>query len=147
MRKIIEKKINYLVKKHKTANPFDLCDCLHIKILYEDLGEHINGFFQSAQRNKIIHINSRLDYKSKSTTCSHELGHALFHYKLNILFLEKNTYCITNRYENEADYFSSKLQLYNVNLEDEEFKDLNLEQLSCKIDLPINLLKIGFNIY
>ena len=88
MKKIIETEINRLVKLHKTTNPFDLCDYLKIKILYDDLGDNINGFFQSAPKNKIIHINSNLNYKDSYVTCSHELGHAIFHCNLNILFLE-----------------------------------------------------------
>lgn len=146
MRKIIEKKVNHLVKKYKTSNPFELCDYLKIRIFYENLGENINGFFQSAPKNKIIHINSKLDYNAKCLTCSHELGHALFHYKLNILFLENNTLCVTNKFENEADYFSYRLQIYNMNFNDENLKGMTLEQLSYEFNLPINLLKIGFNI-
>lgn len=147
MRKIIEKEVNRLVKKHKTTNPFDLCDYLKIKIFYEDLGHNVNGFFQSAPKNKIIHINSNLDYKEKLLTCSHELGHAIFHCNLNILFLEKKTHFVTNKYENQADYFSAKLQLHGIDLSYLQYNALTLEQLSAQLDLPINLLKIGLNIY
>lgn len=59
--------------------------------------------------NKIIHISSRLSDIDKFYTCAHELGHAIFHYKSNVLFLEKNTLLSPNKYEIEADTFATEL--------------------------------------
>lgn len=109
MNRIIEKKVLYLKNKYKTNNPFELCDYLNIKVIFGDLGSNINGFFQYAPRNKIIHINSRLDSRSQLLTCAHELGHAIFHYKLNVLFLERNTFFHQNKFESEADKFAAEL--------------------------------------
>jgi len=61
LKSIIKKKVIALKNQYKTNNPFELCDCLGIKILYEDLGKNINGFYQSAPKNRIIHINNKLD--------------------------------------------------------------------------------------
>lgn len=140
MRNIIEKKIIQLKKKYKTNNPFDLCDYLGIKIFYEDLGNNVSGFYQCAPRNKIIHINSRLNEFTKYFTCSHELGHAILHSKLNILFLERNTNIVKNRYENEADYFSAELYLNGKNFYD--FNDLTLEEMAGELSIPIELLRL-----
>lgn len=109
MKKIINKKITYYKKKFKTNNPFELCEYLGIKVFFEDLGKNTNGFFQSAPKNKIIHINSRLSDMDKIFTCAHELGHAIFHYNSNVLFLENNTLLSFNKYEIEADTFAAKL--------------------------------------
>lgn len=109
LNKIIEKKVSYLKHKYKTNDPFELCDYLNIKVLFEDLGPNINGFFQSAPQNRIIHINYRLDEQTQLMTCAHELCHALFHYKLNVLFLERNTFFHKNKLELEADMFAAKL--------------------------------------
>lgn len=61
MRKIILQKIAWLKKKYSVNDPSELCEILHLKIMYENLG-HINGFYQSAPRNKIIHINYNMNY-------------------------------------------------------------------------------------
>ncbi len=142
MNKIIDKKVTQLKKKYHTKNPFELCEYLGIKILYEDLGKNINGFFQAAPRNKIIHININLDESSRYFTCSHELGHALFHSKLNILFLEKNTFVIKNRLENEADYFSANLVIDDDDLKNHNFENMTVEQIAAKLHVPIELLKL-----
>ncbi|NOW85585.1 Zn-dependent peptidase ImmA (M78 family) [Clostridium beijerinckii] len=142
MKNIIDNKVNQLKMKYHTKNPIELCEILRIKILYENLGKNINGFYQAAPRNKIIHININLDEYSRYFTCSHELGHALFHSKLNILFLEKNTYIVKNKYENEADYFSADLYLSDVNIYSDRFSGMTIEQIAAQLHVPIELLKL-----
>lgn len=129
MRNIIITKVNYLKRKFKTSDPFELCDYLHIKIFKEDLGDNINGFFQSAPRNRIIHINSRLKENEQRITCAHELGHAIFHYKQNVLFLEKNTFLCVNKFEKEADTFAAELLITD---------ELLLQYENCNIDFISN---------
>jgi len=74
--------------------------------------------------------------------CSHELGHALFHIKLNILFLEKNTFVIKNKLENEADYFSADLAIDDGELKSDTFESMTVEQISSQLNVPIKLLKL-----
>lgn len=143
MNKIIDDKVEQLMKKYHTNNPFELCERLEIPILYENLGKNINGFYQAAPRNKIIHINANLDEYSRYFTCSHELGHALFHCDLNILFLEKNTFVVKNRYENEADYFSARLYLGDKNLYCDRFDGMTIEQIAAVLKMPTELLKLN----
>jgi len=144
LNKIIDKKVTQLKKKYHTKNPFELCEHLGIEILYEDLGKNINGFYQAAPRNKIIHININLDEFSRYFTCSHELGHALFHSKLNILFLEKNTFVIKNKLENEADYFSAHLAIDDGELNSDNFESMTVEQKAAQLHVPIELLKLKY---
>lgn len=63
----------------------------------------------TSSTNKFIHINSRLSDIDKFYTCAHELGYAIFHYKSNVLFLEKNTLLSTNKYEIETYTFAAEL--------------------------------------
>jgi len=142
LNKIIDKKVSQLKKKYHTKDPFELCEYLGIKILYENLGKNINGFFQAAPRNKIIHININLDEYSRYFTCSHELGHALFHNKLNILFLEKNTFVIKSKLENEADYFSANLAIDDNDLNSDSLESMTVEQIAAQLNVPIELLKL-----
>ena len=99
---IIEDTVKKLIKKYNTRNPFELASYLNIKVLEEPLGKHIRGFYQLCPKNKIIHINQDLEHNEKIFICSHELGHAVLHTKLNILFLERNTFCVKNRYETRS---------------------------------------------
>lgn len=144
MRNIINKKVNYLKKKFKTSDPFELCECLGIKVFFEDLGKNTNGFFQAAPRNKIIHINSRLSDIDKFFTCAHELGHAIFHYKSNVLFLEKNTFLSTNKYEIEADLFAAELLISDDFLS--EYEDFSLDSIANSVGIDYKYLKLKFDL-
>lgn len=144
MRNIINKKVNYLKKKFKTSDPFELCECLGIKVFFEDLGKNTNGFFQAAPRNKIIHINSRLSDIDKFFTCAHELGHAIFHYKSNVLFLEKNTFLSTNKYETEADLFAAELLISDDFLS--EYEDFSLDSIANSVGIDYKYLKLKFDL-
>ena len=144
MYKIIEKKVKSLKEKYKTNNPFELCDYLNVKVLFEDLGENINGFFQSAPKNKIIHINSRLDKNSQLLTCAHELGHAIFHCDLNVLFLERNTFFSKNKFENEADKFAAELLISNNLLND--YEGFCIETIADCEDIDRKYINLKFNL-
>lgn len=134
--------IKKLVKKYGTNNPFELAEYLKIKILYEPLG-HIRGFYQSCPKNKVIHINYALDERNRLLVCSHELGHALLHSKLNIVFIEKNTFYVKNKFEIEANIFSSELLIPEDILH--SYPDYyTLEQIACSLDLPVELMKLKF---
>ncbi|MCM0648685.1 ImmA/IrrE family metallo-endopeptidase [Clostridium swellfunianum] len=139
----IKKIVKKLVEKYGTNNPFELAECLGIKILYEPLG-NIRGFYQACPKNKIIHINNALDELNRLLVCAHELGHAMLHAKLNILFIEKNTFYIKNKYEIEANMFSSELLIQDdlINHYPEYF---TMEQIAASINMPKELLQLKLN--
>lgn len=131
-----------LIKKYNTRDPFELAYHLNVVIFEEELG-HVNGFYQSCPKNKIIHLNKNLEPNKKRSVCAHELGHALLHCKLNILFLEKNTFLVTNRYENEANKFAAELLISDDIIY--QYKDFTIEQIAIAEELNIELLKLKFN--
>lgn len=104
----IKCEVKKLIKKYNTNNPYELCDYLHIKILFEELGS-IKGFYQAVPKNKVIHLNLNLNDSDMLWTLAHELGHAILHTKLNILFLEQHTCIVKSKYEIEADTFAAEL--------------------------------------
>lgn len=140
--KDIKKVADKIIKKYNTRNPFEIASCMNVAILYEDLG-HVNGFYQSCPKNKIIHINKNLNSDLKRIVCAHELGHALLHSKLNILFLEKNTFCVKNKYEREANKFAAEILIEDNIIY--EYKDFTIEQISLSEKINIELLKLKFN--
>ena len=73
------------------------------------------------------------------------LGHAVLHSRLNILFLESNTYCITNKFENEANKFAAELLISDNVLQD--YPDyFTIEQIAAVANVHEELLKLNFNL-
>lgn len=123
----MDKIVLKLIKKHKTRNPFEIAEHLGIIILYEKLGS-INGYFNTAFRQKFIHINENLSEHKQIFTAAHELGHAILHPKANTPFLKENTFLSVNKLEIEANRFAVNLLISDDDLE--EYKHLTTEQLS-----------------
>lgn len=141
---MIKELILGLLDTYRTNNPFELCDYLEIKIIESNLGSEIKGFFQRTENDfEIIHLNSNLNYYDKKSTCAHELGHALMHTNLAIGFFIENTLQIKDRYEIQADKFAAELLLPNKL--DEEFKSMNIEQLSCVFKVPKEFIKYKYS--
>lgn len=140
---IIKDTVKKLIKKYHTRDPFELAECLNIKILEEPLGTNIKGFYQACPKNRIIHLNENLDANEKTFICSHELGHAVLHTKLNILFLERNTFCVKSKFEIEANRFASDLIIPD-DLISHYPSYFNLEQIAASEGLPIELLELKF---
>lgn len=144
MKKKIKNKVKSLKEKHGTTNPFELCNYLNISILYNDLG-NIKGIYQNADKVPIIHLNSNLSYHDQLYTCAHELGHAIFHSSLNTVFLEKKTFFLKNKYENEANFFAVELLLNNIALDFSLDSTITLERISQISGIPLNYLELFFN--
>ena len=142
MKKVINQKINYLVKKYKTNNPFELAELLNIHTLFWDFPEEVNGLYQYEKREKFIYINSSLDSQEKLFVCGHELGHAILHPKLNCTFIKTHTYLNLNKYEKEANLFAADLLIPANILED--YPGFTLEQISNAENIPLELLKLKF---
>lgn len=142
---MINEIVNGLIEQYETSNPFELCQCLEIKVFFEDLGKKINGYFQrTADSFEIIHINSNLDFYMQRYICAHELGHAILQPDISISFFIEHPLMIKSKYEIQADKFAAELLISNnVNLCDIE--NMNIEQLSSYFKVPEKLLRLKFN--
>lgn len=138
--------VNDLVTEFKTRNPFELCDCLNIPILYEPLG-NIKGFFQNILNTPIIHLNSNLNEHEVNCVLSHELGHAVLHKDLNVCFLKHYTFSITDKYENEANKFTAELLIEDSSLIDilEISNLITCEDLSKYFSVPTEFVSYKFS--
>lgn len=138
--------INDLVTEFKTRNPFELCDCLNIPILYEPLG-NIKGFFQNTLNTPIIHLNYNLNEYEIKCVLSHELGHAVLHKDLNVCFLKHYTFSVTDKYENEANKFTAELLIDDSSLIDilEVNNLITCEDLSKYFSVPTDFISYKFS--
>lgn len=143
MRNRIDDKIEKLVTKYKTNNPFDIAKGENIIIIKEPLGL-INGYYNKFVRQKMIHVNEDLTYSKQLFTCGHELGHALLHPNANTPFLINNTFYSVDKLERQANYFSAKLLIPSDILS--LYSGYTLEQIASSESIPLPLLKIRFNI-
>ncbi|HIG0360448.1 ImmA/IrrE family metallo-endopeptidase [Clostridium botulinum] len=130
-----------LIREYNTRDPYELAYNLNVVILEEELG-HVNGFYQACPKTKIIHLNKNLEPIQKKIVCAHELGHALLHSKLNILFLEKNTFVVKNKYEKEANKFAAELIIPDDIIY--RYKNFTIEQIASLEQVNIELLELKF---
>lgn len=143
LRDNINNKIEKLVKKYKTNNPFEIAKGENIIIIKEPLGL-INGYYNKFVRQKMIHVNEDLSYSKQLFTCGHELGHAIFHPNANTPFLISNTFYSVNKLEKQANYFAARLLIPSDILT--VYSGYTLEQIACCESIPLPLLKVRFNI-
>lgn len=140
MRKVTPKQ---LINKYKTNNPQEIAQELGIIILFEPLGE-INGYYNTAFRQKLIHININLPKYKQQFTIAHELGHALLHPKANTPFLRDNTLFSINKLEIEANKFAVDLLITDEAIA--EVKHLTLDQMANYFGINKNLIKLRLKI-
>lgn len=122
MSRIMEK-VETLLKKYNTNDPFELAEALNVDVQFADLGDTF-GFYFASYRYKIININNQIEDLYQRFTCAHELGHAVLHPKSNTPFLRKNTFYSIDKIEVEANTFAVELLLPNETLNN--YKDTNI---------------------
>lgn len=140
----IKKFVKSLIKRHKTNNPFEICQRLNILILYKDLGS-VRGFFRHRYRKKIIYINSTLCPQIQRQVCAHELGHAVLHTKVNTVFLNLNTYTNTDKIEIEANTFASELLISDIDLM--AYVNLTNSQIAAIFNVEEKLVQYKLNLF
>lgn len=102
-----------LIAKYGTNDPFELCNLLNIKIIYEENFKSFFGMYCKIKDEKCIIINSSHDELTRRIICSHELGHSFQDYE-SVLFMKENYLFGTEQAENEANYFAAALVFGNL---------------------------------
>lgn len=102
-----------LIAKYGTNDPFELCNLLNIKIIYEDNFKSFFGMYCKIKDEKCIIINSSHDEPTRRIICSHELGHS-FQNSESVVFMKENYLFGTEKVENEANYFAAELIFSNL---------------------------------
>nr|DAO91536.1 MAG TPA: IrrE protein [Caudoviricetes sp.] len=105
--------------------------------------------FTKKLRRKFIIINmTRIDndYELKSIM-AHELGHAILHSNDSDFYVHEYTFFSRRKFEIEANRFASELLIDINNSNKDILKYYSLSQLSCYFKVPVELVKLKFNIY
>ena len=104
-----------LKAKFHTADPFEICEALNIRVMRCPMGtqeKSCKGFFIINARMKLITINSDLPDYIQRIICAHELGHAILHIKTGICaFHDFAVFDKNNMQEYEANVFASEFLL------------------------------------
>lgn len=105
----IRSKVQSLVKKYNTRNPFDMIKGMNAIVVYYPLKDGIRGFYQYFKRNNIIYINEKLEKNVQSFVLAHEMGHMFLHRSANAIYMDTRTHFNTRKYEIQADKFAVEL--------------------------------------
>lgn len=125
----IKKKVDSLIKKYETSNPFLLCKYLKITVLFLELGK-TKGYFKKTLRKKFIIINKNLSEFERKIVCAHELAHAILHSSNDMKFmLDNNVMCKRNILEIEANTFVAELLFDEYSTEYEDNLDIDIDVL------------------
>jgi len=106
----IKRLADKIIKKANSASPFEIAKCLNINVLECELG-NVLGYYKYYKRNKYVIINQNLDEAMKLIVCSHELGHAVLHTRLNTPYLTQFTLYSSSRIERDANVFAMNILL------------------------------------
>lgn len=145
----IRVKVDRIIKKFDTRDPFDICRNMNIRIHYKDLGTAIKAYYFYQSRIKNIVINSRSGTIVRRILCAHELGHAILHGELAAMrgFQELELFDATMPAEYEANLFAAELII-----SDEDLLELLNEQdksffsIAKELYVPAELLDFKFRI-
>lgn len=139
IRNIVDK----CIKKYGTANPFEICDAMNIKVIRQDLPQTVNGFFVKFCKTYVITLNENCPREKEKFVLAHELGHIIIHGGTNSFAIRCNTNLCVNRLEHQADYFAGYLLLRDNDLSG-LFSDIQVttERISMLTGVPEDVLRI-----
>ena len=127
----IYNKVEKLVKKFKTRDPFEILEAMNVIVGETDRYEKLKGYcFMSCQTIYVM-ISSFLSEEEKKIVAAHELGHITLHRpQLKMAPMKDDVlYNMRDNTEYEANLFAADLIL-----DDKEIEDLSSKSLFTKTD-------------
>ncbi|WP_110943038.1 ImmA/IrrE family metallo-endopeptidase [Inediibacterium massiliense] len=94
----------------------------------------------------ISHFSCLHIYTSIKIVLAHELGHAILHSSKDIYFLKEYSLFPTGKYEIQANTFAAELLIDEKCLDKNLLKNLCINQIASYLEVPIELVKLKFNV-
>ena len=138
---LIKDKVNYVIKKYGTRDPFRIAKEKGIMIMYEDLGS-IQGYYTQRFRTKQIHINRNIPHHLQEFTAAHELGHAILHPNESTPFLKNCTFQVVDKLELEANRFAIELLIPDADIKEYSTASFTIEQIARIYGYTAELIKL-----
>lgn len=135
-----ENMVKKLIKRHKTNNPYKLCEKMGIEVIYADIGS-LKGMYTCIKRNRFIVINENLDDDIKKFVCAHELAHDQLHRGISSSSWMKDydLSIFNSKYEYEANMFVAELLVQEDEL-------INLIKESKTLNEIAKILRVDHNL-
>ncbi len=103
----IKERVNRIVRKYDTRNPFEIAKLLGIEVQRGNLG--ISGCYMFLKNHRYIFLDQNLSDQELTQVMAHELGHAVLHRKQNCYFIRNKTLLLNSKIEIEANTFAAEL--------------------------------------
>ena len=138
MKQDIKGTVEQLCKKYDTRSPFEIAKQRSILIQDEPLGT-VRGYYNTAYKQKLIHINSDLDGDQQFLVCARELGHSVLHPNANTPFFKAHTLFSVSKMETEAN----RVMIYLTISDDElmEYSEFPMSLLADVYGVPMDLIR------
>lgn len=137
----MKKKVEQIVKRYKTDNPFEIAKDKGIIVLNQNLGS-ILGYFILYKRIPVININENLNEEMQRVVCAHELGHAVLHPKISTPFMKKHTLFSIERIEHEANMFAAELLISDDSLQECIYNQMTTLEIAALHCVPKELVEL-----
>ena len=116
----IYNKVNQLVKRYRTRDPFEILSALHVVVKESNNFQKLKGYCFVSCRTVYVVINSFLPEAEKRIVAAHELGHVILHKQALKMAPMRDSvlYDMRDNTEYEANLFAADLLLEDQDIED-----------------------------
>ncbi len=137
----VKRKVNALIKKYGTRDPFELAEALGIIVVIGKM-RNISGAYLYHERQRTIFINEELDEFERIVVMAHELGHAELHRYENCYFIKNKTLLLTSKLEIQANCFAAELLIDETAISSSCLDQITLDEVACHFCIPVELVKL-----
>ena len=135
--------VRELVQNYCTNDPFELCECLGVKVKVTSIGQS-KGLYTYVADVPVIIISDKLRRSERIIVCSHELGHHVLHAEVaaNDALRGFSFYNMRDKTEYEANIFMADLLIDNEELDGLFIGGSTIEEASAMLRLPSDIVRL-----
>lgn len=140
----IYEKVQALVKKYKTRDPYELISLMNIKLVPLPNTKNLLGMYHVIQRNRFIFLSDEVG-RQKKLILAHELGHDQLHRDQVIngaAFHEHGLFVDNSKNELQANIFAAHLLIDDEDILPLLCSSIDDRTLSYELGADINLVNL-----